>query len=527
MSEVSELDEYRSKVAERVGQEEDVKKPKSPDTDSTEPDLDFVRRCYMANEVGDSLLYNHLHRDQFLYNVVSGRWMYYHGPHWDIDYHNKTKAAAEAVVGQYLRLLEPIEEELGKLSDSKDDAEDRRRLNFQKKTLIERLNRLRSDRGRNSMLNCAVSNSDPLTITPDVLDQQPWLFPCKNGIINLQTGQFREGLPSDYITVASPTEWTGINAPCPNWEKFLNEVLDCNQDVIGYLQKILGYAITGLKTERLFVVLYSPHGQNGKGTLIEVLYNILGKLALPIETELLMSQKFGKSSGSASPDIVALKGKRLIWASETEERNSFAAGKIKLMSGGDPLTGRGISDKDYTTFDPTHLLFLLCNNLPKAPAKDSAFWERIKVFLFPYSFVTLPTQPHQRKRNGNLLQELESESSGILAWMARGTKRYQEEGLIPPQKILDDSLDYRSHEDDIQEFIDANCHVDFDDASVDNRCSSKETYQLFRTWWEENNSTRPMNQKDFSDQLQLKGFKKVKSSGVFYQFIRLALSLGN
>jgi len=528
MADISELEAYRNQVASRIEQEEEVKEPSKPKGGDDEPPIEFVQKCYMANEVGDSLLYNYRHRDQFICNIVSGNWMYYQGPHWEIDYHNKTKAACEAVVKQYLRLLDKIEEQLGKLGTGKDYADDRKTLNFQKKNLLLRIDRLRSDRGRNSLLNCAVSNSDPLTVVPDVLDQQPWLYPCKNGVIDLRTGEFRDGKPSDLLTVSSPTEWHGITTPCLHWETFLREIFDNDQEVIDYLQKVIGYTITGLKSERLFNVFYGPHGQNGKGTLIDVIYRIMGVMAAPISSEMLMSQKFGKSASAPSPEILDLKGRRLIWASETEERNSFASGKIKWFSGGDTLTGRGVSEKFQVSFDPTHVLFLICNDRPKAPAKDSAFWERIKVFNFPFSFVSDPDpkKPHQKQRDGDLLKKLTAESSGILAWMVRGCKKWQADGhLIPPQKIKDDSLDYRNHEDDLQEFIDTNCVIDFEDATIENRCSAKELYQRFRTWWEENNSNRPINQKSFSDQLQLKGFKKLKSSGNFYQFIRLTLAL--
>ncbi len=527
---MSDINGYKEQVKARVSQEEGIKKPADPQPADEEPDLDFVERCYRANEVGDSLLFNRLYRDQFLFNVVSGRWMCYQGPHWEIDHHSKTKAAAEGVVQQYLRLLEQVEEELEGLGDkNKDNASQHAILNFRKKGLLERLNRLRSASGRKSMLECAVSNSDPLTVHTDLLDQQPWLFPCQNGVIDLRTGNFSAGSPSYLLTSAAPTTWTGINTPCLAWESFLREIFDNNQEVIDYLQKVLGYVITGLKSERIFIVFYGPHGQNGKGTLIDVLYRILGKLAEPINSEMLMSQKFGKSASAPSPEVLALKGKRLIWASETEEKNSFAEGKIKLYSGGDPLIGRGISEKEQIVFDPSHVLFLICNDLPRAKAKDSAFWERIKVFNFPLSFVSNPdpAKNYQRPRDKELLEKLTAESSGILAWLVRGCKLWQDSGnLIPPQKIIDDSQDYRNHEDDMQEFIDACCLVDFTDAGNDNRCSAKEIYQAFRTWWEDNNPTRPISQKSFSDQLQLKGFIKIKSDTIFYQFLRLVVTTG-
>lgn len=523
-----QVEQYRKTVEAKVEQE---KKNRGSELETSSgddgPPIEFVQKCYLSNEVGDSLLFNHLHRDKFINNVLSkDGWFYYVGPHWEIDYHKKAKAAAEAVVEQYLRLLKPITDALADLDfNNKDDKPEIKSLTFKKKNLLARIDRLRSDRGRNSMLNCAISNSDPLTIHPDQLDKEPWLFPCQNGVIDLRSGSFREGSPADYLTISSPTMWEGIEAQCPVWEKTLLEIFDNNIETIKYLQKVLGYTITGLKSERIFIVFYGPHGQNGKGTIIDTLFHVLGPLAGPIQTELLMSQKFARSTSGPSPDILAMKGRRLAWASETERHHSFAAGQIKRYSGGDPLLGRGLNDRDQTTFWPTHVLFLLCNDRPKAPAKDNAFWERIKVFHFPFSFLSKQTESYHRPVNKYLDLELQKEAPGILAWHVKGCLLWQKEGLIPPDKVVSDSLEYRNNEDDIQHFIDDCCHVDKTNADKENRENATALYVKFRDWWEKRNTTKAMNQKEFADQLILKGFTKVKSDRVYYQFLKLVVTL--
>jgi len=527
---IDQLQQYRKKVQEIAAQEGTKEKGREAGGNNDEPPLEFVKECYNANEVGDSLLYNFLHRDRYISNVIAkfeDSWMKYMGPHWDDDFHKQSTSDVEQVALQYLRMLPEIEEALSGLEGTKNSDPDKKMWLAKRKDLLERVKKLRSYRGRNAVLGCAVSNSDPLTVHPDQLDQYPWLLPVENGIIDLSTGEFTEGGdPSLFLTMAAPTKWTGLDTPCPHWEQYLRDVLDNDQEVIDYLQRILGYSITGLRSERLFVVFYGPHGQNGKGTLIETVDSVLGNFAAPVETELLMSQRFAKSTSGPSPELMALKAKRIIYASETEKNHSFAAGKIKRFSGGDKIIGRGLQASKQTIFYPSYVLYLICNDLPSAPPRDSAFWERIKVFLFPFSFLPNPTEEHHRPVNRDLPKHLEAERSGILAWLVRGCLEWQRKGLIPPAKVVSDSKNYREHEDDLQHFLEECCHINMDDASKDNRIQSSTIYSLFKQWWEANNSTRAMNQKDFSTQLQQKGYIKVKDDKIFYQFLTPKIDAG-
>jgi len=123
-------------------------------------------------------------------------------------------------------------------------------------------------------------------------------------------------------------------------------------------------------------------------------------------------------------------------------------------------------------------------------------------------------------------ENLKEEASGILAWLVRGCLKWQQAGhLIPPQKVAVDSAKYRYDQDYLQQFLEECCHVNKADSSVDNRVASSTIYQRFREWWEDNNSSKPINQKEFSEQLQLKGFTKQKSGKIYYQYVTLKLTL--
>lgn len=120
----------------------------------------------------------------------------------------------------------------------------------------------------------------------------------------------------------------------------------------------------------------------GKSTLLELMKNLLGPLATPIQTEMLLEQRFSRSSAAASPDVVDLMGKRLVWASETGEGRRFSTDVIKRLTGADTLQGTPLQG-NMMEIRPTHKMFVLANEQPTAPASDQAFWDRAVVVNFP------------------------------------------------------------------------------------------------------------------------------------------------
>ena len=200
-------------------------------------------------------------------------------------------------------------------------------------------------------------------------------------MIELNTGNFREGKPDEYIKTIAPIDWKGIDEPAPYWEKFIRDIFDNKKELIEYNQRLLGYCISGLTVEHIVVILWGK-GRNGKGTLFEVLKVILGDLIKPIQAEMLLRQPIPKNSASPSSDIMSLIGKRLVWASESDEGRQLDIGKVKWLSGGDTLTGRHPHGKREITFTPTHKLFLATNHKPHVPADEYAAWERISLIPF-------------------------------------------------------------------------------------------------------------------------------------------------
>jgi putative DNA primase/helicase len=509
---MTEVDDLRKQVQDRVDQEAaQAIPPEEPQKITSQ----LIHDCLFANELGDGTLYATLLRDQYVYCKNIEEWYEWGGHYWQRDAMHRSLVAVEKIAALYLaeykRLACDIAERVAGGSDQ--EAPEIKKRRSTQANLLKRVSQLRADRRRTSCLKFAHTIENPLAIKGEEFDMQPWLYPCKNGVIDLQTGRLKPGRPGDYLSLSSPIEFLGCDAPAPLWEKSLLEIFNGNADIPAYLQRLFGYSMTGLVKEKLFPVLYGRTGWNGRSMIIETISHVMGDLAHSIPAEMLLSQKFAKSSSGPSPDIMSLKGIRLAFASEIDEGQRFSTSKIKWLTGNDSLVGRGLQEKHPTNFIPTHKLILMTNTQPTAPAHDKAFWERLHLIPFDVSFVNRdPLESHERRANLNLGGEILKEASGILAWLVRGCLLWQREGLKPPLAVTEASSKYQRNEDMMGDFIDE-CCLREPGAKV----QAVVIYNRFLDWYHENiGKGDKLTGTWFGKQLG-HSFEKIKSNGcVFY-----------
>ncbi len=268
------------------------------------------------------------------------------------------------------------------------------------------------------------------------------------------------------------------------------------------------------------MVLFGRKGWNGKGTLMETLIDVLGDYAVVTEPEVLLDSKGMKDAGRPSPHVLAMKGRRLIVASETDDGNRFSASAVKRFSGGDTLVGRNPHDVRNTYFKPTHTLFLMTNNLPYTDANDRDFWNRLHILNFHWSYVANPTESFEKQGNPNLEKELQKEASVILAWIGQGYLKYVEEGgLNPPEDMIKERETYRFRDDTIGQFIEA-CSVDEPDSTV--ATPFREIKEEFDKWYLENISKKPLSAKMLGTLLD-KQYNKVYTKDKLPAYIGIEL----
>lgn len=357
----------------------------------------------------------------------------------------------------------------------------------------------------------AVSGRLPVT------DQKPMLFPCANGVIDLETGKLISGRPGDFLSLASPVEFRGIDEPAKLWFKSILEIFSGDEELAAYLNRLFGYSMTGLVGEKVFPVLYGKGGWNGRSLIVETINYVMGSLAGSIPAEMLLSSKYVKSSSGPSPDIMSLKGLRMAFVSETDEGQRFSASKVKWLTGKDQLVGRNPHDKRETHFQPTHKLFLMTNTQPAAPPNDKAFWERLHLIPFLTSFVNrTPQEAHERRAILDLDRQVLREAPGILAWLVRGCLEWQRDGLNPPKKVTEATEQYRRNEDLLADFIDECCIRE-----PGAKEKSSHLYGRFVSWYHANIGVKEPSGTWFGKQLGQK-YEKTKDTGcVTYHGIAL------
>lgn len=445
-------------------------------------DRAFILRCLSSNQDGDAELFIAQNYDRFAYDHSLQSWFYFDGNAWREDTTGLAEAAIMGIIGAYTREGEAQGAEARAAAES-GDADRARLCERQERHLLTCVLKLQEKRRKLDVLELAgfdYSGWKPLHLAMkgDEWDLDPMLIACTNGVIDLTTGKLRPGQPKDYIRTVCPTQWRDLETPAPRWQCFVQEIFDGNTKIANYLQRLLGYAITGQSVEHVLPIAWGSKGRNGKGTLLEVINAVLGPgLSGPVESEMLLQQKYARHAGSPTSDLMDLRGKRIVWASEVPEGRRFSAGRVKWLTGDDTITGRAPYGRHQISFRPTHKLILLTNHKPHAPANDYAFWSRIHLIPFTLSFVDDPKEDHQRQRDPRLPQKLREEASGVLSWLVQGCLLWQQYGLEPPDEVKAATAEYRQDEDLIGKFITERCQI-----GEDLEVQSSVLYKSYKEW---------------------------------------------
>jgi putative DNA primase/helicase len=319
-----------------------------------------------------------------------------------------------------------------------------------------------------------------LAATADQWDADPWLLNTPKGVIDLRTGSMREHRAEDYlihITAVAPSA-----SGCPLWHAFLDRVTKGDEALQQYLQRMCGYAATGLTREHALFFLWGTGG-NGKGTFVSTTASILGDYhrAAPIET-------FTATFSDRHPtDLAGLRGARLVTATETEEGRRWAEAKIKTLTGGDQISARFMR-QDFFDYLPQFKLMISGNHKPGLRSVDEAIRRRFN--LIPFT-VTIP----QKERDKDLSDKLRAEWPGILQWMIDGCVDWQERGLAPPEVVTAATTAYLDAQDTVAAWLDECCELDAN--------TWERSQTLFASWkvWAERSGQFVGDIKTFRDRL--------------------------
>ncbi len=480
-----------------------------PDTDAVATTFtpEELREAVFAAQDGDARIFVRSRKDRFCFDHAAGLWFVFDGHYWREDRLNEALAALNDVVELYAKEAERLfwAEMTATKAGRVDEAAKIKKL---REAVQKKISCLQKIAWKQGVLQLAASGKDSLGITGDEWDRDPWALPCINGVVNLRDGSLRPGRPEDYFKTVCPHEWRGLDAPAHAYESFQKGITD-DEEIPGFKQRLLGSTLPGEVIERIFPILVGPNGQNGKGTDLEAIGYTLGRLAGPIPSEMLLRQRDARNPDAPTSSIMALRGKRIVWASETERGRQFDTQKVKWLTGGDTLVGRDLFGRRQVEFAPSHSVFLLTNDKPRVPASEHAFWARACLIKFPFTFTDNPTGPYEKKRDARLLEKLKAEASGILAWLVRGCLEWQRDGLNPPDSVLEHTTEYRKGENHMARFLEDNCVL-----GQGMEVKSSVLSRAYRQWCEENGE-KPDN-KDFTDQIKEQFDYYRKNTGIYY-----------
>ncbi len=415
----------------------------------------FVKRC------GNDVHYCH----------HTKKWYVWTGRRWAVDDKGTIYKKAKRVVQSILTEAANIE-----------DAEVR-------KAYVQHERASEADSRIKAMVSLAQSEGN-IPVRLKDFDSNPNLFNLVNGTLDLSTGKLRPHRRSDMLTKISPVAYDP-EAKCPNWLRFLDDITAGNKALQAYLQRCVGYSLTGETGEHALFMLWGK-GANGKSTFLEVIRFVLGDYAQTADFASFMASK----QQTVRNDIARLNGARLVTATESESGKRMSESVVKQLTGGDTVSARFLYSEHFE-FVPQFKLWLATNHKPKIVGADDGIWRRIR--LIPFT-VQIPKERQDR----DLAKKLKAEAAGILNWVLDGLRQWLEIGLAEPDTVTAATSEYRADQDVLQHFIDARCTT-----GAEKRAKGSVLYAAYKMWAEASGEFI-MSERDFANAMSDRGFPRYR-----------------
>ncbi|MBP3805411.1 MAG: nucleoside triphosphatase [Oribacterium sp.] len=429
---------------------------------------------YESFQIGNSRMFVDFYRRIILVNDTRGCWYIYDGRVWRPDNHNlRVSEMAKDFHDQLLMFANTITSE---------DTRNR---------FLKRVDLLDQKKFRDIMIKDAGNDTD-IAVMMSAFDRDKFLFNCHNGTIDLRTLEFRPHSPSDYLTKVTEVDYDP-SATCPRWDSFMDEVFEGDKERIKYLQKAIGYAMSGDTRLECMFILYGPTSRNGKGTTMETVLRILGEYGRTAKPDMLSKKAFADSSGP-SEDVARLNGARMVNVSEPEKSMVIDASLTKQMTGNNTLTARYLRENSFE-FKPQFKLFIDTNHLPQISDMTLFESDRIRIIPFNRHF-----KAEERDIDLKLFFAQPENLSGILNWCLEGFRLYQEEGLKMPGSVENATIEYRKLSDRLMMFT-AQCIK----KEVGQELRAQAVYTRYKEWCADN-GYKYENASNFRKKMETAGF---------------------
>lgn len=441
-------------------------------------------KLYTMDDTGNAQRMFDNYGGRLRYSYIEKSWYYWDERRWRKD----VTGTVDRVADDSLTVMQS-ETELYRLIDEKNGGKDEMEKKF-----LRHIKSSRSSKSKTAMKN---ELRHKVPALPGQFDRDKYALNTLDGIIDLRSGRL---MPHDIEKYITKLCGTGLSeADCPVWKSFLDVVFGGDPEMIRYIQKAVGYSLSGSTSEQCVFFLYGT-GRNGKSTFLDTVRAMLGDYAANAQPETIMVSP--KSAGGARSDIARLKGTRFVTTVEPNEGMRLDEGLIKQLTGGDPVTTRFQYSSEFE-FIPEFKIWMATNHKPIIRGTDTGIWRRIH--LVPFG-VQIP----ESKVDRSLPLKLRKELPAILKWAVDGYALYKSEGLRLPSAALNAVNDYRREMDVVSAFISACCTVG---GGLE---QSSTLYAVYCKWASDNNEYKMSHTRFTTELLKKDGIERKRERDAIY-----------
>lgn len=436
---------------------------------------------YSYDDTGNAERLKDLFGENIRFNYTSNTWMYYDGKRWRYDDKGRMKILADKVVDN-------MKNEKLFLADGV-DQEDMEKYRYR---------HWKDSRNHNKKVNMMKECEHLLPVTNETFDNDFDLFNVQNGFVDLKAGKLNDHERKNYFTKISNVEYTD-KADCPKWDEFLNDIFLGNQELVRFIQRAVGYSLSGHTSEQVLFVLYG-NGRNGKSVFLDILNEVFGNYSTNIQPQAIMASK---NQSDASPEIAKLDGARLVTTTEPNEGERFDEGLLKQLTGGDRVSARKLYENEFE-FTPQFKLWMATNHKPYVRGRDEGIWRRFIIIPFDKQ---IPLHEIDR----DLTKKLKRELPAIMRWCVDGFLEWQRIGLSEPAIIKEQRDEYRVEMDSIAAFINECCEI-----NPMQKVKSSELFGAYDRWAKENHQHIMSSTKFGKELVQRIKRKKYQGTNHYY-----------
>lgn len=456
--------------------------PKRRDRDQHLTDLGNARR--LVARYGEHLRYV----------PTWGKWFVYRDGRWRLDELNEVYRCAHRIVAELHQEAQALQRQVQLLSAGEPDEETQKlavNLDVKAKALGKWAMQTESRDRLNAMVQVG-QHDERVATSHHAFDADPFLLAVANGVLDLRSGRLDAHSP-DYLLRSGSDVVFDPSARCPTWISFLDWATSGDEELQTYLQRIVGYTLTGETSEQCYFFLYGPGG-NGKSTFVNVVAQLLGDLFAKAPIDMVLSLP----NTQIPNDLARLPGKRMASLGEMKTSKQgpmrFDEAKIKDFTGGDTITAR-LLHQEWFDFKPQFKLWIYGNHKPDIRGDDQGLARRTR--LVPFL-----ARLDERATNKRLGEQLRRELSGILNWALVGCLDWQSEGLTTPRVVADATSEYLQTQDAIGVWIAEQCVT-----GPAHSCGTRKLYQLYRVWCDQTGEDK-LSEKAFATALDNKGYTR-------------------